>query len=80
MLATSLVVVDVRPIRSDQSEHLAKDQIQQPQRHGGDHPGALAAPITAGQRQVRRSGTRQVIPAMPATWRRRVGWGRWVRC
>jgi hypothetical protein len=42
--------------QQDQSEHLAKDQVQQPQRHGGDHPGALAGAdhrwLVSGRRGV----------------------------
>src|SRR3954451_1736604 len=34
------------PEEQDESEHLLEDQIQQPQRHGGDHARLLEGPIT----------------------------------
>ena len=43
----------------DQSEHVLEDQVQEPQRHGGDHAGYQRSPITAGQRHVQHSGTPQ---------------------
>ena len=45
--------------QQDQSEHLLEDQIQQPQRHGGDHARPSEPPITAGHTRARRSGTPQ---------------------
>ena len=45
--------------QQEQPEHLLEDQIQQPQRHGGDHARPLAITITAGQRHVQHSGTPQ---------------------
>ena len=35
--------------QQDQPEHVLEDQVQQPQRHGGDHARPLATTITAGQ-------------------------------
>jgi hypothetical protein len=48
--------------QQEQPEQVPEDQVQQAERHGGDHAGRWRSSITAGQRQVQRSGTPQAQP------------------
>jgi hypothetical protein len=41
------LVADVRPMEQEQSEHVKEDQVQQPQRHDGDH----ARPLLVADRR-----------------------------
>ncbi len=43
--------------QQEQPEQVSEDQVRQSERHGGDRAGRGRSSITAGQRQVQRSGT-----------------------